>query len=138
MYKLSKKSRKNMVGIHPILAFAVEMAIKETKQDFTVLEGVRDMVRQREMVANGSSKTLRSYHLNGLAVDLVAYVNGTVTWEEKYYREIGRAMKAIITRYNLPIEWGFEKWGWDIPHWQMTGYRNKYDIRKIHPKCFKG
>lgn len=127
-----------MVGVHPTLAFAVEMAIKETKQDFMVLEGVRTMKRQRELVAAGNSKTYKSYHLYGLAVDLVAYVNGKPTWEEKYYREIGRAMKKVIKKYNLPIDWGFELWGWDMPHFQLTGLRSKYDIRKIDPKHFKG
>ncbi len=127
-----------MVGLHPIMAFAVEMAIKETKQDFMVLEGVRTMKRQKELVASGNSKTYKSYHLYGLAADLVAYVDGKPTWEEKYYKEIGRAMKAVIKKYKLPIDWGFELWGWDMPHFQMTGYRNKYDIRKIAPKQFKG
>ncbi len=40
-------------------------------------------------------------------------------------------MKAVIKQYDLPIEHGFDLWGKDIPHWQMTEYRPYYDIRKI-------
>jgi lysophospholipase L1-like esterase len=65
-----------------------------------------------------------------LAVDLVAYVNGKPTWEEKYYPKIAEAMKIIINKYGLPIDNGFDLWGWDMPHWQLTGFKTKYDIRK--------
>ena len=131
MYKLGNKSLKNLVGVHPILGFAVVEAIKVTKQDFTVLEGLRTPERQKELVAKGSSKTMDSYHLYGLAVDLVAWVDGKPSWDEKYYKDIAVAMKEVIQKYKLPIEWGFDKWGWDMPHWQMTGYKKEYDVRKI-------
>jgi len=131
MYKLGNKSLKNLVGVHPILGFAVVEAIKVTKQDFTVLEGLRTTERQKELVAKGSSKTMDSYHLYGLAVDLVAWVDGKPSWDEKYYKDIAVAMKEVIQKYKLPIEWGFDKWGWDMPHWQMTGYKKEYDVRKI-------
>jgi hypothetical protein len=131
MYKLGKKSLKNLVGVHPILGFAVQEAIKITKQDFTVLEGVRTVERQAQLVKDGASKTLDSYHLYGLAVDLVAIVDGKPSWSEKLYPEIARAMKEVIKKHGLPIEWGFDKWKWDMPHWQMTGYKKEYDIRTI-------
>lgn len=140
MYKLGLRSRKNMIGIHPILAFAVEMAIKETKQDFGILDtgGVRSDKQQRDLYAQGRTKegrkitwTLDSYHQYGLAIDLVAYVNGKFTWKDKYYKEITRAMKRIIIDYRLPIDHGFDLWGRDKPHWQLTGFKPYYDIRRI-------
>lgn len=138
MYRLGTKSMKNLVGVHPYLAFAVMKAIKVTSQDFSVVEGVRTMSRQRELVANGSSKTFNSYHLYGLATDLVPFVNGKMTWEDKYFKEIHNAMESVIEKYNLPIDNGYDLWNWDKPHWQMTGWREKYDIRKIDPTHFKG
>jgi len=138
MYRLGKRSMANLVGVHPIMSFAVTEAIKITRQDFTVLEGVRTMQRQKQLVANGSSKTYRSYHLNGLAVDLVPFVNGKLTWEDPYFSAIHTAMKTVIQKYNLPIDNGFDLWGWDKPHYQMTGKRSEYDIRKLKPKCFRG
>ena len=131
MYSLSSKSLKELVGVHPDLAFCVTEAIKITTQDFMVLDGVRTAQEQQKLVDRGVSKTNNSYHLYGLAVDLVAYVKGKPSWEPKYYDAIAVAMKRIIEKHNLPIEWGFDKWSWDLPHWQMTGYRDKYDIRKL-------
>ena len=49
-------------------------------------------------------------------------------------------MKKVIKKYNLPIEWGKDKWGWDAPHWQITkdpttkkDMRSVYDVRKFAP-----
>ena len=144
-YKLGRKSRKNMIGLHPILAFAVEMAIKETKQDFTILStgGVRTDEQQLQMYAQGRTSegtkvtwTKDSYHQYGLAVDTVAWVNGKPSWDVKYYEEIARAMKAVIKKYDLPIDWGIDLWNKDYPHWQISKLDGKnakksYDIRKI-------
>ena len=140
MYKLGKKSKRELIGVHPILAFAVTEAIKITERDFMVFDGLRTRKEQRKMVRSGVSKTMNSYHLYGLAVDLVAYVNGKPTWDEQYYEDIEIAMKRIIRKFNLPIEWGKDKWGWDAPHWQITrdpisnkDMRKVYDVRKFAP-----
>ncbi len=131
MYKLSRRSQKELIGVHPILAFAVTEAIKITKQDFMVLDGVRTKQEQLKLLARGVSKTTNSYHLYGLAVDLVAYVKGKPTWEHKYYPEIDKAMKHVITQHDLPIDWGYNLWGWDEAHWQLSGMRNQYDVRQL-------
>lgn len=131
MYKLSSRSMKELIGVHPILSFAVTEAIKHTSQDFMVLDGVRTYQEQLKLVDRGVSKSKNSYHLYGLAVDLVAYVDDKPTWDKEYYPAIASAMKYVIDKYDLPIEWGYDKWSWDMPHWQMTGYRDKYDIRKL-------
>ena len=136
-YKLGKKSQKRLVGVHPLLAFAVTEAIKVSKVDFGVTEGVRTIKRQRKLVKRGKSKTFNSYHLYGLAADLVPYIDGNYRWDDpSAFQEIAVAMKKVINKYSLPVEWGFQKWGWDMPHWQMTGFRAKYDIRKIDPVRF--
>ena len=131
MYKLSKRSMSELVGVHPILAFAVIKAIEITKQDFMVFDGLRTVKEQEKLVARGVSKTNNSYHLYGLAVDLVAYVDGKPTWEEKYYDEIAKAMKTVIAKYDLPIEWGYDKWHWDRPHFQITYLEGK-DARQVY------
>ncbi|MDQ7084425.1 MAG: M15 family metallopeptidase [Sulfurovum sp.] len=137
MYKFGRKSKKRMVGLHPTLAFAVCEAIKLCKVDFGVTDGVRTIARQRKLVKQGKSKTYNSYHLYGLAIDLVPYIKGNYRWDNpSAFHDIAIAMKIVIHKYNLPIEWGLNKWGWDMPHWQMTGYRKKYDIRKIDPVRF--
>ena len=138
MYKLSSRSMGELIGVHPVLSFAVYEAIKVTSQDFMVLDGLRSESEQLKLVDRGVSKTYNSYHLYGLAVDLVAYVEGKPSWEPKYYDAIAVAMKRVIDEHELEIEWGFDKWSWDMPHWQITKIdgidaRHKYDVRKIKP-----
>lgn len=136
-FKLGKKSQKRLVGVHPLLAFAVTEAIKISKVDFGVTDGVRSMTKQHKLVKQGRSKTFNSYHLYGLAVDLVPYIDGNYRWDDpSAFQEIAVAMQRVMGEYKLPIEWGFAKWGWDMPHWQMTGFRARYDIRKIDPVRF--
>ncbi len=135
-FRLSKRSLVELAGVHIMLVLAVKEAIKITEVDFMVLDGIRTPQEQRKLVTRGVSKTNNSYHLYGLAVDLVAFVDGKPSWEEKHYTEIEIAMKTVIKKHGLPIEWGFDKWGWDMPHWQITKLagvdaRKVYDIRKI-------
>jgi len=136
MYHLSKRSLKELVGVYPPLAFAVTEAIKITSQDFMVLDGLRTTQEQEKLVARGVSKTMNSFHLYGLAVDIVAYVDGKPSWEEHHYYAIEIAMKQVIRKHDLPIEWGYDKWKWDMPHWMISKLngmdaREVYDIRKI-------
>lgn len=133
MYKLGTKSKKRLVGVNPVLAYVVVKAIERTKQDFSVFEGVRMTKRQKMLYMTGQSKTLRSKHLTGNAVDLVVWKNGRLYWDnvEEEYHEINKAMKEVIIELGLSdvIVWGYDKWGWDMPHYQI--YDREYDIRTL-------
>jgi len=125
-----------LVGVHPLLSFAVVKAIEITKQDFMVFDGVRSEKEQRKNIIRGVSKTMDSFHLYGLAVDLVAWVDGKPSWDDKYYPAIAEAMHTVIDEYGLPIEWGYDMWKWDLPHWQISildgiDARKVYDIRRL-------
>ena len=122
---------RELVGVHPYLSFAVLEAIKISNVDFMVLDGVRTYEEQQKLVNRGVSKTNNSYHLYGLAVDLVVYIDGKPTWDKQYYKHIADAMKFVIDKHDLPIEWGYDLWSWDLAHWQMTGWRDSYDIRQL-------
>lgn len=119
-FVLGSRSRKRLEGVHPDLVRVVERAIQITEVDFTVLEGLRTVARQRKLVAQGASRTMRSRHLTGHAVDLGAWVGGTVRWDWPLYYKIADAMKAAAAELNQPIEWGGD---WrtfkDGPHWQL-------------------
>ena len=134
-YKFGKGSLRELVGVHPYLAFAAQKAIERTEFDFGVFDGVRTAKEQRKLVARGTSKTSNSYHLYGLAIDLVPYFDSKYNWDGKralkYFNEIAKVMNDIIKEYDLPIKHGFAMWGWDRAHWEMTGYQNKYDVRKL-------
>jgi peptidoglycan LD-endopeptidase CwlK len=119
-YALGKKSRDRLAGVHPDLVKVVERAIEITEIDFAVLEGVRSKTRQEQLVKAGASQTMRSRHLTGHAVDLGAYVAGSVRWDWPLYHKLAVAVKQAAAELQVPIEWGGD---WttfkDGPHWQL-------------------
>ena len=104
-YRLGVRSKQRLQGLHKDLIAVVERAIEITEIDFTVLEGMRTLDRQKELVAKGASTTLNSRHLTGHGVDLGAYVGGTVRWDWPLYYKIADAMKqaaeGIECRHGL-------------------------------------
>jgi peptidoglycan L-alanyl-D-glutamate endopeptidase CwlK len=75
MYSFSARSMKNLDGVHPQLVKVVLRAMSMQIMDFAVHEGVRTIERQKQLVAEGKSRTMRSKHLiqntgYGHAVDL--------------------------------------------------------------------
>ena len=72
-YTLGKRSLQNLSGVHPDLVDVVKRAIEITEQDFSVIEGIRNINRQRELVKTGKSTTMNSRHLTGHAVDIAPW-----------------------------------------------------------------
>ena len=120
MYSLGVRSKTRLKGIHPDLAKVVEKAIQLTTVDFTVLEGVRDPIRQKKLVESGASQTMNSRHLTGHAVDLGAWVDDQVDWSWPLYHKINAAMQEASKLVGVPIEWGgnWTKFK-DGPHFQL-------------------
>lgn len=119
-FNLSSKSLGRLAGVHPRLLAVVKLAIQMTPVDFAVLEGVRTIERQRALFQAGASKTMRSRHLSGHAVDLGAIVDGQVRWDWPLYYQVAAAVKAAAEKLGVPIEWGGD---WetfrDGPHFQL-------------------
>ncbi|MFN4092377.1 MAG: M15 family metallopeptidase [Brevundimonas sp.] len=110
-FALSAHSHARLKGVHPDLAAAVRFAIQLTTHDFIVHDGVRTLARQRQMVAAGASRTLRSRHLVqpdgfGHAVDLVPYIGGKVRWEWKPLYAIAAAMREAAIEWKVDLIWG--------------------------------
>lgn len=106
MFTLSDKSLAKMKGVDTALVEVVKKAIELTTVDFGVTEGLRSIERQKELFKAGKSQTMKSRHIVGEAVDLVAYVNGKVDWTWKYYEQIAIAMKQAAKELGVAIEWG--------------------------------
>lgn len=135
-FKLSRRSKAALKGVHPKLVEVVELAITLTHVDFYVSEGVRDLERQAKLVEQGVSKTLRSKHLVqadgfGHAVDLVATgdLNGDgkidaqdskLVWDKRLYHEIAVAVKAAADELGVAMRWGGDfKSFFDGPHFEL-------------------
>lgn len=118
--KLSQKSLTRLSGLHPDLVKVVKRAVEISDMDFTVLEGLRSVERQRELVKKGASKTMNSRHLTGHAVDLAPLTNGSVTWDWPQYYKLEKIVKRAAKDVNVTIEWGGDwKTFKDGPHWQL-------------------
>ena len=105
-FKLSQRSLDRLEGVKPDLVKVVKRAIELTTVDFGVIEGVRTEERQKELVAKGASKTMKSKHLDGNAVDLMVYVDGRGCWELNLYDEVADAMRTAAIEEGVPIRWG--------------------------------
>ena len=140
-FRFSKRSLERMEGVHPHLVAVMHRALELTPIDFTVLEGVRSLDRQKELVANGASQTMNSRHLiadNGVAhaIDIAPYVDGTVSWHWPHYHTLAPAVKQAALELNVPIEWGGDwKSFKDGPHWQLpwAEYQTTRPVTPLDP-----
>ena len=119
-YKLSTKSQERLMGIEPELKEVVYEAIKVTKIDFGVIEGLRTEEKQKQLVESGASQTMKSKHLEGRAVDLMAYIGGRGSWELSVYDEIADAMKEAAIKVDVAVRWGAAWTVTDIREWEGT------------------
>lgn len=111
-YYLGKKSLKELTGVRPELVAVVKEAIKITKIDFAVFDGIRSIEQQKEYVRIKASKTMNSKHLPqpdgyGYAVDLVPWIGGKLrfqNWEPFF--EIALAMDKAATKLKVTLIWG--------------------------------
>ncbi len=106
MFKLSRRSKSRLEGVDSNLVAVVNRAIQLTTIDFGVSEGLRSLERQQELVDKGASQTLKSKHITGRAVDLVAYIGSSVSWELAVYDNIADAMKQAARELGVVIRWG--------------------------------
>ena len=121
-FKLSKRSLDNLEGVDPYLVGVVKKAIELTKVDFGVIEGLRTPERQRDLVQAGASQTMFSKHIQGKAVDLMAYIGSRASWELNLYDDIADAMKQAAMVLNVPVRWGGAWNVDDIRKWDGTMY----------------
>ena len=110
-------------GLQAEFKLKIEKLIERIKKEqlpIYVFETTRTKERQRELVKIGSSKTMKSKHIEGLAVDFVVKINGLWTWDTSY-----KDVLNIYKRFGeLAVEEGLT-WGgnWDnfvdMPHVQL-------------------
>ncbi|WP_145573137.1 M15 family metallopeptidase [Yersinia mollaretii] len=106
-FRFGQISEHNLRNVHPDLVLIVRRALTLSTVDFRVIEGIRTAERQRQLVRNGSSKTLNSRHLTGHAVDLAPLINNKIPWEDwGAFHQVAKAMKQAALEMELPLQWG--------------------------------
>ena len=93
-FHFSRRSERNLIGVHPDLVKVARRALQLTEVDFTVIEGRRTRSRQRELVASGASQTMNSRHLTGHAIDIAPYIGGTIRWDWPPFYKLAGTMKV--------------------------------------------
>ena len=122
---LGQRSLSRLEGVHPDLVRVVKKAAAISDLDFTVLEGIRTLERQRKLVAEGASRTMKSRHLTGHAVDLAPLIDGKVSWEWPMYHRLAKIVKSAAADEKVPLTWGGDWPGFpDGPHFELD--RGKY------------
>mgnify|MGYP001327288828 CR=1 FL=1 len=104
--QLDERSVQRLEGGHADLVRVSMRAAELTEVAFIVTEGLRTMKRQRELVAAGASKTLKSRHLTGHAIDFAPVVGGEVTWKWPAFPIIADAFKRAAKELGVAIVWG--------------------------------
>ena len=139
-FKFGRTSSQRLDTCHTDIRHVMIFALHLTKVDFFIAEGERNKDRQDRYYATGASKVQwpDSFHDVddtddtpdvSLAVDGVPWVNGKAVWmcdtpeDKAAWREVTKAIKQAAKLLNVPLEWGFDLWAWDRPHWQLTSYR---------------
>lgn len=114
---LTARDMERLRGVHPDLVRVVKRA--RTRVAFFVAEGLRTHERQRQLVAEGKSKTLNSRHLTGHAVDLYPVSDIPIPkMKLADFKELVDAMRWAAAVEGVPIVCGFD-WGWDAPHYEL-------------------
>jgi peptidoglycan LD-endopeptidase CwlK len=121
---LSKRDRERLEGVHADLVRVVERAAE--MRSFMVVQGLRTMDEQRRLYALGKSRTLRSRHLTGHAVDLAPLVDldgdgdTELSWNAEHFWPIAEAMKGAAEFLKIKISWGGDWRSFvDMPHFEL-------------------
>lgn len=140
MFSFSNRSLKRLEGVHPLLVDLIHKVMAEQFMDFSVVEGVRTLERQKDLVRTGKSRTMRSKHLvqdDGYAhaVDIYPYPINMKKVHAGDAREIYRfgvlqgMVQAVANRMKIEIVCGADWDGdgqtldhtfFDAPHFQLV------------------
>lgn len=127
MYSFGVKSLNllNNPQLSPTLRLLMIEAIKDSPIDFTIIETVRTVERQRELVKQGKSQTNKSRHIPSSnvsgyaeAVDIAPY---PINWEDiNRFNKLADHIQKKAKQLNIPITWGGQwKTLVDRPHYEL-------------------
>jgi peptidoglycan LD-endopeptidase CwlK len=123
----NERSLERLEPVNPALRqlmIETERRASERGIDFEVTEGMRDRERQARLVAEGASRTMNSYHLNGNAVDIhLLNPDGSANWDFEAYQPVAEIAKEVAAEMGIPdFVWGGDWESFrDGVHFQIGG-----------------
>lgn len=142
MFIVGNGSQSELVGVHPLLAACVWLAMTDSsrKYDSTLFDGLRTQREQDRHFAKGVSKVRFSRHQLGQAVDLVPYIDGRPRWDStdpEMQKQIDDAFAEnikLMDKHAKKLGITLKRFDWDKPHHQLQN--SNYDARKhMHRIC---
>lgn len=126
-FKFGKKSEGNLrtpengKNVMPELVALCRVVVSRSPIDFMIVDGMRTIEEQRINVRKGVSKTMKSKHLEGRAIDFAPIIKaGVPDWTNlKGFKTIGELFQKVAKEQGLTITWG-GTWTWkDWGHIQL-------------------
>jgi len=126
VFKFSQRSMQNMSGIDDSLIVIAHHALRLSSVDFGIPStgGRRTAEQQHALYKEGKSQLdgydSLSRHQTGRALDVFAWVDGAVSYDEHHLALVACAMLQAASAAKVPLEWGGH---WtrfkDMPHFQL-------------------
>jgi peptidoglycan L-alanyl-D-glutamate endopeptidase CwlK len=114
-FQLGKRSKAELVGVHPDMVKVVKTALKNSLVDFGVFDGIRTAAEQNALYRRKASQ-IDGYRRIGKhqvqkdgkchAVDLVPWINGGYEWDWEAIYEIAEAVRNAARHHGVPVLWG--------------------------------
>ena len=134
IHKLSEDDFLKLKGVKPLIKnFVCDFSVyyyDRYKKRVRVIEGIRTGKRQRYLKSINMSKLDVGPHMFGYAVDLG--INSLMRTPKDWNNKKGwqqfvdeQVYFAKQIRAHSKILWGGISWGWDFPHLQERGWKNK-------------
>ena len=111
-FKFSRRSHSRMLGVDPELLKVASRAIEISEIDVLIPPhgGYRTASEQKSLFDKGVSRcdgiSFKSDHQSGLALDVVAYVDGVASWEKEHCYMVAAAMFQAASELDISIRWG--------------------------------
>lgn len=134
MATIGIRSSRNLDSVHSEIGAVVRAALEAAPPwlDFAVISGFRTVVEQgmlwdkgrdkhgeiirlEEVVTYKDGTFKRSRHQSGRAVDIVAYEDGKITWDEREVAARAGYIIGFALARGIKLTGGI-KWNWDLGH----------------------
>lgn len=102
-FRFSQRSENNLKGVNSDLVKVIRRTLEITPVDFIVIEGLRTEERQKQLVAEKKSQTMKSRHLTGHAVDIIP-VN--TKWQIEEFKPLLKAVKQAADELGVKLRFG--------------------------------
>ena len=119
--ELSELSKKRLEGVDDRLKAVVMECAARCRFPFNVSEGLRSEAKQREYVKQGKSRTMKSKHLVGKAVDLYPLTMNRKEVDWSRFEDLADVMFEVAEEMEVEIIWG--------GHWKTFVDKCHFELR---------